>query len=495
MDPQSIFRMVFRSRPPQMYLRNVSISRRHLCVLGSTQLSSQIPSSSLIQQETNTRRFSSLGETPMDFSSNKSNKHSPDVIRTYPDEFIFSPKRSYDEDRIVFVGGLSKFTTEQSLYKHFIPYGNITGCSLARSEKTGVSMEYGFVEFESVSQARNASELNTHVIDDQEVHVRMNMHKEIREKCQLFVGKLSKKTSAETLREYFLKFGDIAECCIVRNADNSSRGFGFVIFMSQESIDNVLKLAPHRIDDTTVNVKQASVRKRELTLLVGKLSPNTTNESLRAFYSRFCELANCEVKFDRQTGQQRGFGYVEFRSQEDMDAALAEQPHVIDGIEVELGYKTLTFTVIVTSLIPNIREEALNEFFSRYGELRGCEIKETSPGARTGFVEFRYEKDVLKALADRPHIIRGIMVETYQKDKDFNVMVRDLPSGANENSLFETFSKHGKLVCWEVKRDRNTNRSLRYGYVSFEKAEAAVEAVNGGPYFLNGKKLRVKLTK
>ncbi|KAI1699830.1 RNA recognition motif domain-containing protein [Ditylenchus destructor] len=495
MDPQSIFRMVSRSRLPQTYLRNVSNSRRHLCVLGSTQLSNQIPSSSLIQEETKLRRYSSFRETPMEFSSNKSNKHLPDVVRTLPDEFIFSPKRHYDEDRTIFVGGLSKFTTAQSLYKHFFPYGNITGCSLARNEKTGASMEYGFVEFELVSQAKNASELSPHVIDNQEVNVNLKVHEEDREKLKLFVGRLSKETSAETLREYFSKFGQVAECTIPRNEVNRSRGFGFLTYKFQESIDNVLKSAPHCIDNKTVYVDKASVHQKELTLFVGKLSPNTTNESLHAFYSRFGQLANCYVKFDHQTGQQRGFGYVEFRSQEGLDAALAEQPHSIDGIEVVLDYTTPTFTVMVTNFIPNIRDEALNDFFSRYGELRRCEILETSPGARTGFVEFRYEKDLLKALADRPHIISGIMVNTRQKDEQFVVYVGNLPPGANDDLLFETFSRHGKIVYWEVKRDHNTNRSLRYGFVSFEKAEEAVEAINGGPYILNGKKLRVECGK
>ncbi|KAI1699927.1 hypothetical protein DdX_17020 [Ditylenchus destructor] len=52
MDPQSLFRMISRYRLLQTCLRNVSISRRHLCVLSSIQLSTQTPIINLIQQGT-----------------------------------------------------------------------------------------------------------------------------------------------------------------------------------------------------------------------------------------------------------------------------------------------------------------------------------------------------------------------------------------------------------------------------------------------------------
>ncbi|KAI1715185.1 RNA recognition motif domain-containing protein [Ditylenchus destructor] len=499
MDSRSLFRMVSRSRLLQTYLRNVSISRHHLCILSSTQLSSQTTSTSstihapnirLNHQEMTMRRFSS--KPPAEFPSKMSNKSSSDSSHYFSDEHIFSPKKHYDDNRTIFVAGLSKFTTVQLLYKHFLPFGTITGCSLARDKLTGISKEYGFVEFESVEQAKKTSEFHPHLIDDQEVNVRVaRRHNEWQQKFRLFVGGLSKQTSVETLREYFSKFGDVAECNIPRNEVNGSRGFGYVIFQSEESINKVLKSAPHYIDNIAVDVKQASARQREFTIIVQKLSPNTTDESLREFYSRFGELTQCNVKFDRQTGQSRGFGYVSFSSQKELDSAINAEPHIIDGVKVKLNYATNEFDMIVTSLTPNITEKALNDYFSRYGELRKCEIKESLPGVRTGFVGFWSEEEVLKVLDDRPHIINGKRVNSYQKDQEFAVYIGNLPFDATDDSLFETFSKYGKLVHCEVKRDHNTNRSLGYGFVSFEKAEQVVQAVNGGPHFMKGKTLKV----
>ncbi|KAI1715189.1 RNA recognition motif domain-containing protein [Ditylenchus destructor] len=446
------------------------------------------------------QRYSSYFKHPAEFPSKKADEsssvaHSFSASHHSTNEYIFSPSRHYDENRTIFVGGMTKFTTVKSLYKHFLPFGTITGCKLARNKLTGASKDFGFVEFETIEQAKKASELYPHLIDDQEVNVSVGRRHEWQQKFRLFVGGLSKETSVETLRQYFSKFGDIVECAIPRDKVNGSRGFGYIIYKSGDMINKVLKSAPHYIDNIAVDVKQASARQREFTLIVRKLSPNTTDESLREFYSRFGELTQCNVKFDRQTGQSRGFGYVAFSSQKELDSAIEVNPHIIDGVEVVLDYVTSEFDMIVTSLTPNISEKALDEYFSRYGKLRSCEIKETSPGARTGFVSFWSEKEVLKALADRPHTINGKMVNTFQKDHDFAVYIGNLPSDATDDSLFKKFSEYGKLVHCEVKRDQNTNRSLGYGFVSFEKAEQAVQAVNDGPHFLKGRTLRVDSNK
>ncbi|KAI1705549.1 RNA recognition motif domain-containing protein [Ditylenchus destructor] len=149
--------MVSRSPLLQIYLRSIPIPTPHLCVLRSIQPSSQTPSSSWIHQETNLRRFSSFRRPLEEFSPNKSNKDLRNVFPRYPDNFIYKPLRGYDENRTIFVGGLSKYSTAKSLYNHFLPFGTITGCSLAQNIKTGLSKNFGFVEFESILEKNSNS--------------------------------------------------------------------------------------------------------------------------------------------------------------------------------------------------------------------------------------------------------------------------------------------------------------------------------------------------
>ncbi|KAI1706149.1 RNA recognition motif domain-containing protein [Ditylenchus destructor] len=218
MDPQSLFRMIFRYRLLQTCLRNVSISRRHLCVLSSIQLSSQTPIINLILSRDETATFFIVWRTTDGVSFKKVQyrvsylpKIDPNVIRTHSDEYIFSPSRYYDLNRTVFVGGMSKFTTEQMLYDYFLPFGTITGCKLAREKFVEISERYGFVEFETVGE-------HPHVIDDQVVGIRL------------------------------------------------------------EAINNALDSSPHCIDNKTVDVEQTHARQTQFTIIVKKLSPNPASE-------------------------------------------------------------------------------------------------------------------------------------------------------------------------------------------------------------------------
>lgn len=48
-------------------------------------------------------------------------------------------------------------------------------------------------------------------------------------------------------------------------------------------------------------------------IFVGGLAWATTQESLRAAFERFGEVAEAVVVMDRETGRSRGFGFVTFR--------------------------------------------------------------------------------------------------------------------------------------------------------------------------------------
>ncbi|KAI1707013.1 RNA recognition motif domain-containing protein [Ditylenchus destructor] len=423
-------------------LRNVSISRRQLCILSSTQISSKItsstnnaPNSRLNHQKTTMRRFLSYLKPSTECPLKISNRDSSGVSHNFSDEHIFSPNRRYDVNRTIFVGGLTKFTTEKSLYEYFLRFGTITGCRLAREKLTGISKKYGFVEFETVEQAKNAREFPLpHVIDDQEVGVTLQSHKEFRQKFNFFVGGLSKETSVETFREYFSKFDEFVE------------------------------------------------------LIVTNLTPNITEKALNDYFSRYGELRRCEIK-ESLPGVSTGF--VSFWS------------------EKENGGEGQKFKFFVGGLSKETSVETLREYFSKFDEFVECNIPVKQASLDSAIevnlhiiddtkVELNYvtsEFEVLKILDDRPHTINGRMVDILSKGQKFVLYIGNLPFDATDDSLFKTFSKYGKIVHWEVKRERNTNRSLGYGYVSFEKAEQAVQAVNGGPHFLNGKTLKVDSNK
>ncbi|KAI1710941.1 RNA recognition motif domain-containing protein [Ditylenchus destructor] len=399
--------------------------------------------------------------------------------------------QSERDARKVMITGLSKITTEDSLRQYFRKKSwNATNCRIIRDKMTGSSLRYGFAEFPTVDEAELASKAR-HFIDCKVVSVKMKGGKELEEKYRIFIGGLLKETSQETLYDYFSQFGEIFECHIVYNEDNLSQGFGFVTYKSQESIDRALNLQPHSIDNQVVTVQHTRPRRRELTLFIGNLSPQTTDESLRKHFSKYGQLTQSVVKFDSKTGQSRGFGYVSFASKEEFERARAAYPHTIDGFKVSFTSKGQN--LVVDSLSPNITKDSLLKFFSQYGQVQDCRMITNSAGKTTAFVTFSDEEETSRALAKRPHHISGKLVFTHQKGENLTLLLYDLPNDTTDKDLYETFSKFGKLVHWEVKRHLklNANFPTINGYVSFSSAEE-VDRVMDRHHTINGSLITIQ---
>lgn len=66
-------------------------------------------------------------------------------------------------------------------------------------------------------------------------------------------------------------------------------------------------------------------------LFVGKLSYNTTDDSLLAAFTQFGKVLSAQVIKDRDSGQSKGFGFVEM----DDDAAAQAAIKALDGKELD----------------------------------------------------------------------------------------------------------------------------------------------------------------
>lgn len=62
-------------------------------------------------------------------------------------------------------------------------------------------------------------------------------------------------------------------------------------------------------------------------LFVGKLSFNTTDESLEALFAQYGKVVSAKIATDRETNRSRGFGFVEMED----DAAAQAAINALDG--------------------------------------------------------------------------------------------------------------------------------------------------------------------
>jgi RNA recognition motif-containing protein len=57
-------------------------------------------------------------------------------------------------------------------------------------------------------------------------------------------------------------------------------------------------------------------------LYVGNLSYNTTEDNLRNLFAEFGNVASAKIIFDRETGNSKGFGFIEMGSDDEASAAI-----------------------------------------------------------------------------------------------------------------------------------------------------------------------------
>lgn len=82
---------------------------------------------------------------------------------------------------------------------------------------------------------------------------------------KIFVGGLPKNLSDDKLEEYFSRFGFVQKCYVVKDAfTGKTRGFGFVIFGTQEGFEAVLDAPDHFIEGQEIHIKPAQARDDEL---------------------------------------------------------------------------------------------------------------------------------------------------------------------------------------------------------------------------------------
>ncbi|VDK56171.1 unnamed protein product [Anisakis simplex] len=180
-------------------------------------------------------------------------------------------------------------------------------------------------------------------------------------------------------------------------------------------------------------------------VFVGGLSSDTTDDSLREFYSKWGELLDCIVMKDPTTKRTRGFGFIVYKKQSMVDDAMANRPHVIDGKTVDPKRavprdQSLRTEANVSSkrlYVSGIREEhteeMLHDHFSQYGNITKVEIitdKNTGKPRGFAFISFDDHDPVDKCVLIKNHHINNYrcdvkkalskdeMARAQQRDRD-----------------------------------------------------------------------------
>lgn len=156
------------------------------------------------------------------------------------------------------------------------------------------------------------------------------------EEAKLYVGNLPYDVDSEKLAHIFNEAGvvEIAEVIYNRETDQS-RGFGFVTMSTVEEAEKAVQLF-HRYDigGRLLTVNKAAprgsrperpprVNEPSFRIYVGNLPWQVDDSRLEQVFSEHGKVVSARVVYDRETGRSRGFGFVTFSSETEVDDAIA----------------------------------------------------------------------------------------------------------------------------------------------------------------------------
>ncbi|KAI5286906.1 hypothetical protein KEM54_006411 [Ascosphaera aggregata] len=176
-------------------------------------------------------------------------------------------------------------------------------------------------------------------------------------------------------------------------------------------------------------------------MFIGGLNWETTDQSLKDYFSQFGEVQECTVMRDGATGRSRGFGFLTFKDPKTVNTVMVKE-HYLDGKIIDpkraipRDEQERTSKIFVGGVSQDATEQDFKQFFMQFGRVVDATLmidKDTGRPRGFGFVTFDSEVAVEATLAG-PLEILGKPIEVKKAQPRNNL--RDDDRGRRMNDRF-----------------------------------------------------------
>ncbi|KJH48982.1 polyadenylate binding protein [Dictyocaulus viviparus] len=319
--------------------------------------------------------------------------------------------------------------------------------------------------------------------------------------ASLYVGDLHPDVTESMLFEKFSTAGSVLSIRVCRdNASRLSLGYAYVNFQNPTDAERALDT----MNFDTLNGKPMRImwsqrdpavrRSGNGNIFIKNLDKVIDNKSIYDTFSLFGNILSCKVAVDEE-GNSKGYGFVHFETDEAAQSAINKvNGMLLAGKKVfvgkfqprsqrlrEMGESAKKFTnVFIKNFGEELDKEKLEKLFGRFGKITSCAaVAEMNDyqleGTDLKLVVCRAQKKGERsAELKRKHDMQK--VERMQRYQGVNLYVKNLDDAVDDETLRKHFESYGKITSAKVMTDEN-GRSKGFGFVCFEKADEATNAV------------------
>lgn len=327
------------------------------------------------------------------------------------------------------------------------------------------------------------------------------------QELKIFVGGVHPDTTKDSLNDHFSQYGFADSYVMMDKATGRSRGFGFVNFKDEHTM-NVVLSTDHTVDGTPITcteykkgsskgpsagarhsqaapVPQANSNP-EMKVFVGGLAQETSKEILDMYFLQYGP-ADSYIMTDKATGRSRGFGFVNFRDEETLWKVLEAKDHQVDGAAI-------TVTEYSKGSGKGSGNSHGTSSGNRHGGSSGHSFGDSWHDAGTMWPTATPVRAVGMTgpqLNWRSGNMPAHEEEPSDPDAEIKVFVGGLGQDTSKESLNRYFSRWGSADAY-VMMDSATGRSRGFGFVNFRSMSTKRAVLAAGPHRVSGQTIECR---
>ncbi|GFR06530.1 RNA-binding protein squid [Trichonephila clavata] len=170
-----------------------------------------------------------------------------------------SSNKSSEEDKKLFIGGISRDTNQKDLKDYFSKFGEVTEVNIKTDPTSGRSRGFAFVAFGSRDSVDSVLHSGPHTIKGKQIEAkRAKVRPGIK---KIFVGGIESDMTEADIRNYFEHYGKVETVELpFDKVKNQRRQFCFVTFEDEMTVDQVCKQPKQKIGNKECDVKKATTK-------------------------------------------------------------------------------------------------------------------------------------------------------------------------------------------------------------------------------------------